>query len=100
MKNDAKGVPHTTANAADSVPEINSVSASRSLHGPVMYSKGYRIALPQRHHFDTTLHARTLFSQDKLSASEVDFWFGEENCNLEREREVTVDILMQAVEVV
>ena len=99
VKNDADRVPHTAADAADAVPEIDAISAFRSLNRPIVYGEGHRITLPQWHYFGAALHTWSLFSQHKFSAGEVAFGFGEEDCNLEREREVAVEILMQAVEV-
>src|SRR5262249_31209802 len=99
VKDNADRMAHTAADAADAVAEIDPISAFRSLYRPVVYREGNRIAFTQRDYFGPALHPRTLFSQDKLSAGEVAFGLGKEDCDLQREGEVAVWVLMQAVEV-
>jgi len=90
VKDNADRMAHTAADAADAVAEIDPISAFRSLYRPVVYREGDRIAFTQRDYFGPALHSRTLFSQDKLSAGEVAFGLGKEDCDLQREGEVAV----------
>jgi hypothetical protein len=61
--------------------------------------EGNGVALPERHDFYPALHARTLFCQNELAAGEILSWLGKQDRYLERESEVTIEILVQAVEV-
>ena len=53
MKDDAYRVAHTASNAADAMPEIDAVCASRTLNGPMVHGEGHSITLPQRHYLDS-----------------------------------------------
>ena len=78
---------------------FDAIRALGAFHRPVVYREGHRIALPQRHHLGAALHAWTLFREDKLSAGEIAPGLGEQDCDLEREREIAVEVLVQAIEV-
>src|SRR5262249_12070213 len=71
----------------------------RSLYWPVVHSKGHAITLAKRDDLDAALHARPLLRQDELAAGEVLAWFREEDCHLNREGEIAVEVLVEAVEV-
>src|SRR5882757_1001131 len=92
-------MPQTAADAADPMPEIDAIAAFRSPDWPVVHCKGHRITLPQRHHLGPALHAWPLLGQNKLATCEIVSGFREQDCNLQRECEITVNILMQAIEV-
>jgi hypothetical protein len=64
-----------------------------------MDGEGHRIALPKRDDLSAALHARPLFGQHKLAACEVGAGLGEQNRDLNREREIAIEILVEAVEV-
>ena len=99
VEDNPHGVPHTGADAAHAVTEVHAVIALRSMHGPVMDCEGHSISLPKGHDFDAALHARPLFGQDKLAPGEVLPGLREENCHLDREYEIAIDILMETVEI-
>src|SRR5262245_30233568 len=99
MEDDAHGVPQARADATDAMPEVDAVGALRALDRPVVNSEGHRVALLQRHDFGPALHARSLFRQYKLTAGKIPTRLRKQNGNLERERKVTVKVLMQAIEV-
>ena len=99
VKNDAYRMPHTGANAAHAVAQVHAVVALRSLYRAVMDGKGYGIALPKRHDFSTALHGRPLLGEHKLAASEILARLREEDRNLDWECEITVEVLVQAIEV-
>jgi hypothetical protein len=61
--------------------------------------EGDRIALTKWYDFGSALHARPLFGKDKLATCEVPAGFREKNCHLDREGEIAIDILVEAVEV-
>ena len=67
--------------------------------GRLMDGEGHGIALPQRHDLGAALHARALFGQDELAAGEVHAGLGEQNRDLDRECEIAIEILVEAVEV-
>jgi hypothetical protein len=99
VEDDPDGVPHTRADAAHAVAQVHPVVALRSLHWPVMDCKGHGIALTKWHDFGAALHARPLLGQHELAACEVLAGLRKEDCNLNRECEITVEVLMQTVEV-
>jgi len=99
VKDNADRMAHTAADAADAVAEIDAICASRTLNGPIVYCEGHRVALPQWDYLGTALHSWTLLRENELSASKIFLRFGKQDCNLEREGEIAVEVLMQAVEV-
>src|ERR1700733_13198397 len=99
MKDDAQGMPHAGTDPTHTVAQVHAVMALRSLDRAVVDREGHAIALAQRHDFRTTLHARPLFGQHELATREVLAWLGEKYGYLNRECEVTIEVLVQAVEV-
>jgi hypothetical protein len=99
VEDDAYGVPQTAADAADAMPEIDAIIAFRALDRPVVHSEGHRVTLTQRHDLGPALHARALLGQDKLAAGEIPPGLREQDGDLQRECEVAIKVLMQAVEV-
>jgi len=99
VEDDPDCVAHTGADAADTVAKIHAVVALRAPDWPVMDGEGHRITLLQRYDLGAALHARALFGQHELATGEVGAGLGEQNRDLNREREIAVEILMEAVEV-
>ena len=97
MKDDADRVTQAGADAADPMAEIDAVDAFRPLDRPVVHGERDRIALPQRHDLGAALHARALLRENEFATREVLFWFGEQDRDLKRKREVAVQVLVQAV---
>ena len=64
-----------------------------------MHGERDRIALAQWHQLGAALHSRALFRQDEFAPGKVFFRFREPDRDLKRKREVTVEVLMQAVEI-
>ena len=64
------------------------------------HREDHPIAAAERHHFNARLHPRPLFGQDELAASEVTAGLLQQDRDLEREDELAVDVLVQAVEVI
>ena len=79
--------------------EMDAIVAFRAIDRPAVHGEGHRITLPQRHHLGPALHAWPLLGKNKLAACEIASGFREQDRNLQRECEITVKILMQAVEV-
>src|SRR5262249_45890509 len=84
---------------AYTMAEVDAVVALRAPHWPVMDGKGHGITLPKWYDFGTALHARPLFGQDELATGEVLARLREENRDLDRECEIAIEILVEAVEV-
>src|ERR1700709_2861244 len=99
MEDDADGVSHSGPDTADTVPEIDAVVSLGALNPPVVDREGNGIALAQRNDLGPALHPRTLLGQDELAAGEILPRLGEKDRHLDRECEVSVEILMKAVEV-
>ena len=64
-----------------------------------MNGEGDGIALVKWNDFDAALHARALLGQHKIAAGEIVARLGKQNRDLDREGEVAVEILVQAIEV-
>jgi hypothetical protein len=99
VENDPDGVPHAGPDAADAMAQVHAIAALRSLHRPVMDGERHGVALPQRHDLCAALHPRPLLRQDELAAGKVDARRGEKDRNLDREGEIAVQVLVEAVEV-
>ena len=99
VKDNSNRVPHSGPDAADPVTKVHAVGSLRSPHWPIMDCEGYSITLLKWYDLGTTLHARPLFGQDELATRKVLSWLGKENRDLDRECDITIEILMKAVEV-
>src|SRR5262245_65774848 len=99
VEDDPDGVTHAGADAAHTVTEVHAIVALRTLHWPVVHREGHRITLSKRHDLGAALHARPLFGQDELAAGEVHAGLREEDRDLDRECDIAVEILVEAVEV-
>jgi hypothetical protein len=75
------------------------VGALRALHRSVVDRKGDSIALLERHDLGAALHAWPLFGQDELAACEVLVRLGEDDRDLDRECQICVEVLVEAVEI-
>ena len=76
---------------ADAVP------AARALHRPLVDREHHRVALPQRHDLAARLHARALLDQQELAAVKSAPGWLSRTVDLQREHELAVEILVQAV---
>src|SRR6516164_4325103 len=71
VENDADGVAPARAEPAYAMAQVDAIAAARPLHRAMMHGKGHRVALGERHHFGTRLHARALLDQYELAALEI-----------------------------
>ena len=62
-----------------------------------MHSKGHGIALLQRHHLGTRLHARALLGQHEFAAGEIAARLRQQHRHLQREDMLAIEVLMQAI---
>jgi hypothetical protein len=99
VEDDSERVSHAGADAADAVTEVHTVVALRPTHGPVVNGERYGVTLPKRYDLHATLHPRPLFGQDQLATCEIDVRLRQQDGNLDREGEIAVEILVEAVEV-
>ena len=81
------------------MPEIHEVSSASSLHRTVVNWENHPVALLELRYFGPRLHAWPLFSQHELSSGEILTRARKQERNLKRENEITVQILVQGVEV-
>jgi hypothetical protein len=58
-----------------------------------------RIALLERNYLNAALHSRALFRQDEFATRKIPVGLGQQNGGLQREGEIAVQVLMQAIEV-
>jgi len=99
VEDDAQGVPAAGAETADAVAEVDSIGPSRALHGPVMDREDHSVPLVKIDHLGAGLHPGALLGQHELAAGKVLAGHREEKGDLQREGEIAVQILVQAVEI-
>src|ERR1700720_1044279 len=99
MEDDAHGMAPAGAETADAMAQVDAVVALRALNRAVVNGKGHGVALAERHDLNPALHARALFGQYKLAAGEVAAGLREQDRHLDRECEIAIKVLVQAVEV-
>ena len=84
---------------ANTMSHIDTISASRSLHGSMMDREDHSLSLSEVNHFSTRLHARSLLCQHELASGKIAAWLREKKCDLQGKYVLTVEILMKAIEV-
>ena len=86
-------------NRADSVAKVGAIISLRSANGTMMNGKDDSISLVGRQHFDTRLATRPLLGKHKFAAFEVPASLAQEESDLKRKDNFTVQILVQTVEI-
>lgn len=99
VENDANGVPLPGPETAYAVPEIDAIDTPRSLKRTTMHCERHRIALAKRNYLGPRLHTRPLLGEHEFASGEISLRLREQDRHLYRENVLTVEILMQAVEV-
>jgi hypothetical protein len=66
----------------------------------MMHCEDHAISLAKLHDFSPRLHPWPLFHQHELTASEILARDRQEKRNLQRENEIAINVLMEAIEVV
>src|SRR5262245_35476031 len=85
------------ADAADAMAQVDPIAAARALDRPVVDRERNRIALAQPHHLGTALDAPALLRAQELAAGEIAAGLRQQDGDLQRERELAIEILVQAV---
>src|SRR5919199_5015345 len=67
VKDHAEGVATPGAHSAHPVTQVDAVVAARPLHRAMAHSEDHPVALAQRHHLRSRLHARPLLHQHELA---------------------------------
>jgi hypothetical protein len=65
------------------------------LHGPIVDGEDHAVAAAERHDLGAGLHPGPLLDQDEFTAGEVTSRLGEQNCDLQREDVLAVQILVE-----
>jgi hypothetical protein len=97
VKDNAHSVAMAGSQPADSVPQINAIGSARPLYRAVVDCEHHAVALAQRYHLGSRLHAWSLFGQDELAAGEIPLRFREQNGHLQRKDVLTIQILMERI---
>lgn len=92
-------MPLARPDGAHSVAHIHPVDTACAFDGPVMNREGDGIPLGQPDHFHPGLHSGALLGEYKLSALKVLTGTGKKSGHLNGEDVLTVEILVQAVEI-
>ena len=89
MKDNAKRMTRSAANAAHTMPKVDAIFAARSFDWAIVDGECHRVTLSQRHDFRSALHARALLGDDEFTSSEIAVGFGQKNRDLKRKHEVS-----------
>src|SRR5262245_18250672 len=99
MKDDAHRMPPARAQPAHRMPHVDAVDAPRSPHWAMVHGEYDRITLCQRDDFGPRLHPRPLFRQQELATGEIATGLREKKGHLQREDMLSIDVLVETVEV-
>src|SRR5580704_7418065 len=84
---------------ADAMAQVDAIAALGALDRPVVDGEHDGVALLERHDLRPALHARPLLGQHELAAGEVLAGLRQQDRDLQRECEIAIQVLVQAVEV-
>src|SRR6266404_8621858 len=97
VEDDTQGRALATADRTHPMAHAGAIKSFGPLDRTFVDREEHRIALPERHHLGARLHARPLFGQDELAALEIAARLVQQDRHLEREGDIAVEILMQAI---
>lgn len=99
VKDDAQREALPRAKRADPMFQVSSVEPARAANGTVTGGKDDGLTLLCGYDHDARLHARSLLYQCELTSRVVSLPLAQEKGELERKRDCTIEVLMQAVEI-
>src|SRR5262250_414053 len=82
---------------AYAMAQDDAIPSFRTWHWPMMDREDDAVPLPERHHFNARLLARSLLREHEFTAREVVSWHRQEEGDLQREDMLAIEILMQTV---
>src|SRR5262245_36421549 len=97
MKDDAEGHARYRCDGADTVPHGNPLIAARLRHGPFARREDDALSLVNADGETARLRARPLLHEEQLAAFVVVAGPVQTENDLKRERDVAVNILVQAI---
>src|SRR5437763_10145277 len=97
MEDDAQREAGAAVNAADTVAKIYAVETARAFHRAVAGGEEDSLAFTGRNDFGFRLRARLLLDQNEFYALPVAAGLTQREDHLQRESDVAVEILMQAI---
>src|SRR4030095_16522830 len=86
-------------NSADAVTKGGAIVAARAPNWSMMNGKDDRVALVRSEHFDARLAARLLLREHKFAAVKIPSPLAQKEGDLKRKQNLTVQILVQAIEI-
>src|SRR5579862_3098769 len=97
MKNDAKRVALAHPKRADAVAYVDTIEPARPLDRTIAIGEDDAFALIHRDRFAARLRARPLLDEQEFAALKIALAPAQHRCELERERDVAIQILMEAI---
>ena len=97
MKDDAQGMPLACIHAADAMAHIYAIEPPRAVNRALGHGKDHGVALFQRDHLGTALHAWALLGEDELAAGKIFSRLGQKNGHLQWKHLFAIQVLVQAV---
>jgi hypothetical protein len=92
-------MPTPGTDAANAMPQIDTIAAAGALYRTVPDRKNDAIASPERHDLGPRLHSRTLLREDEFTARKIHAGLFQQDRNLERKDVFAVNVLMQTIEI-
>ena len=92
MKDDSKGVAMARPQPTHAVPHVDAIRAPCTRNRPMMDREDHALALAKGNDLGSRLHARPLLGEYKFAAREIDSRLRKQECDLEREDVLAIDI--------
>ena len=100
MKDDSGSIPMAVTNAADTMPECDTITPSTAMNGPLIHGEDDGVALLKRHYRRPRLHPRPLLDQDEFTAGKITQRIRKKYGDLERKYVFSIKVLVETVIVV
>ncbi len=97
VEDDPERVALARVQPADTMTHCNAIGAARAGDRTLVHRKDHCLALLQADDVGTGLYARALLGQHELAAGKVGVGAAEQECGLQGEMQVAIQVLVQAV---
>src|SRR5262245_16514308 len=96
VKDDAERVPASGTQAADAVTEVDAKGPAFAFCGAMVHCESHRVALSEGQDFGPRQSLWVLFNQQKFAAGKIAPRFSQQDHDLHRKHEISIQVLMHA----